>query len=83
MFEKMFMLWPEPVHPMVFMCRKSRALLGKLERPGSGQRIEIVDTRWVSQKGTFLKFSEDALWLQVGEEEVVVQRPGHFASQFA
>ncbi len=43
-----------------------------------GQRIEVVDTNLKKYKGTFLSFSEEAVSLRVGKDEVGVQRPNVF-----
>jgi hypothetical protein len=40
-----------------------------------GQKIEVVDTNLKKLKGTFLSFSEEAISLRVGKDEVGVQRP--------
>jgi len=40
-----------------------------------GQKIEVVDMNLKSLKGTLLSLSEEAVSLQVGENEVAVQRP--------
>lgn len=40
-----------------------------------GQKIEVVDTNLKKYKGTFLSFSEEAISLRVGKDEVGVQRP--------
>ncbi len=39
-----------------------------------GQKIEVVDTNLKKHKGTFLSFSEEAISLRVGKDEVGVQR---------
>jgi hypothetical protein len=40
-----------------------------------GQKIEVVDTNLKKYKGTFLSFSDEAISLRVGKDEVGVQRP--------
>jgi len=40
-----------------------------------GQKIEVVDMNLKSLKGTLLAFSEEAISLQVGKNELAVQRP--------
>jgi hypothetical protein len=40
-----------------------------------GQKIEVVDTNLKKHKGTFLSFSDEAISLRVGKDEVGVQRP--------
>ena len=39
-----------------------------------GQKIEVVDTNLKKLKGTFLSFSEEAISLRVGKDEVGVRR---------
>ncbi len=46
-----------------------------LQQVRVGQKIEVVDTNLKKLKGTFLSFSEDAVSLRVGKDEVGVQRP--------
>ena len=43
-----------------------------------GQRIEVVDTNLKKYKGTFLSFSDEAISLRVGKDEVGVQREDVF-----
>ena len=43
-----------------------------------GQKIEVVDTHLKKLKGTFLSFSEEAISLRVGKDEVGVQREDVF-----
>ena len=43
-----------------------------------GQKIEVVDTNLKKLKGTFLSFSDEAISLRVGKDEVGVQRPKVF-----
>ena len=43
-----------------------------------GQKIEVVDTNLKKLKGTFLSFSDEAISLRVGKDEVGVQRPNAF-----
>ena len=46
-----------------------------LQQVRVGQKIEVVDTNLKRLKGTFLSFSEEAISLRVGKDEVGVQRP--------
>ncbi len=46
-----------------------------LQQVRVGQQIEVVDTNLKKLKGTFLSFSEEAISLRVGKDEVGVQRP--------
>jgi hypothetical protein len=46
-----------------------------LQQVRVGQKIEVVDTNLKKLKGTFLSFSEEAISLRVGKDEVGVQRP--------
>jgi hypothetical protein len=48
---------------------------GNLQQVRVGQKIEVVDTNLKKLKGTFLSFSEEAISLRVGKDEVGVQRP--------
>jgi hypothetical protein len=41
----------------------------------AGQKIEVVDMKLKSLKGTFVSFSEEAISLRVKESEVAVPRP--------
>ncbi len=43
-----------------------------------GQKIEVVDTNLKKLKGTFLSFSEEAISLRVGKDELGVQREDVF-----
>jgi hypothetical protein len=43
-----------------------------------GQKIEVVDTNLKKLKGTFLSFSDEAISLRIGKDEVGVQRPKVF-----
>ena len=47
-----------------------------------GQKIEVVDTNLKKYKGTFLSFSEEAISLRVGKDEVGVQREDVFRVSF-
>ena len=49
-----------------------------LQQLRAGQRIEVVDTNLKKYKGTFLSFSEEAISLRVGKDEVGVQREDVF-----
>ncbi len=49
-----------------------------LQQLRAGDKVEIVDTNLKKLKGTFLSFSEEAISLRVGKEEVGVQRPNVF-----
>ncbi len=46
-----------------------------LQQVRVGQKIEVVDTNLKKHKGTFLSFSDEAISLRVGKDEVGVQRP--------
>ncbi len=48
---------------------------GNLQQVRVGQKIEVVETNLKKYKGTFLSFSEEAISLRVGKDEVGVQRP--------
>jgi len=43
-----------------------------------GQRIEVIDMKLRSLKGTFVSVSEEAISLQVGNNNVSVERPNVF-----
>ncbi len=45
-----------------------------LARLGSGERIEVVDMKLKSFRGTFVSFSPEAISLRVRSNEVTVQR---------
>lgn len=45
-----------------------------LARLGSGERVEVVDMKLKSFRGTFVSFSPEAISLHVGSDEVAVQR---------
>ncbi len=45
-----------------------------LQQVRVGQKIEVVDTNLKKLKGTFLSFSEEAISLRVGKDEVGVRR---------
>jgi len=47
---------------------------GNLQQLRAGQRIEVVQMNLKSLQGTFLSFSEEAISLRVGKDEVGVQR---------
>ncbi len=49
-----------------------------LQQVRVGQKIEVVDTNLKKLKGTFLSFSDEAISLRVGKDEVGVQRPKVF-----
>ncbi len=49
-----------------------------LQQVRVGQKIEVVDTNLKKHKGTFLSFSDEAISLRVGKDEVGVQRPSVF-----
>ncbi len=51
---------------------------GNLQQLRVGQKIEVVDTNLKKLKGTFLSFSDEAISLRVGKDEVGVQRPKVF-----
>ena len=49
-----------------------------LQQLRMGQKIEVVDTNLKKHKGTFLSFSDEAISLRIGKDEVGVQRPKVF-----
>jgi hypothetical protein len=51
---------------------------GNLEQLRVGQKIEVVQTDLKKLKGTFLSFSEEAISLRVGKDELGVQREDVF-----
>ena len=61
--------------PALAAARKDYELWDNLKELQSGHKIEIVDSKFKSQKGNFGGFSENAISLQVQNHEVVVQRP--------
>ncbi len=51
---------------------------GNLQQVRVGQKVEVVDTNLKKYKGTFLSFSDEAISLRVGKDEVGVQREDVF-----
>jgi hypothetical protein len=51
---------------------------GNLQQVRVGQKIEVVDTNLKKLKGTFLSFSDEAISLRIGKDEVGVQREDVF-----
>ncbi len=49
-----------------------------LQQLRAGQKIQVVDMNMKSLKGTFLTVSDEALSLQVGGDDVAIQRPDVF-----
>jgi len=61
--------------PLPSSAQTARDSWGNLKQLQPGQRIEVVDMKLKSLKGTFVSFSEGAISLRVKESEVAVPRP--------
>jgi len=63
------------VVPLGLMARDSRLnSWDNLKQLQPGQKIEVVDMKWKSLKGKFVSFSEESISLQVGNDQVSVER---------
>ena len=61
--------------PLPSSAQTARDSWDNLKQLQPGQRIEVVDMKLKSLKGTFVSFSEEAISLRVKESEVAVPRP--------
>jgi len=61
--------------PLPSSAQTARDSWDNLKQLQPGQRIEVVDMKLKSLKGTFVSFSEGAISLRVKESEVAVPRP--------
>ncbi len=69
---------PLLLFPVVTTAQTAEGSWQNLNQLRAGQKIEVVDTNLKKLKGTFLSFSEEAISLRVGKDEVGVQRPNVF-----
>ena len=61
--------------PGLGLAQTGQASWDNLSQLRAGQKIEVVDMKLKSLKGTFVSFSEEAISLRVKESEVAVPRP--------
>ena len=60
--------------PGLGLAQTGQASWDNLRRLGVGEKIEVVDMKLKSFRGTFVSFSPEAISLRVGSDEVAVQR---------
>ena len=64
------MLWL----PLLVSAQDARASWNNLKQLQAGEKIEVVDMKLKSFKGTFLSFSEEVISVRVKEDDVVIER---------